>query len=62
LAARHDEDHWFAIEARTTETGTTEVTARAVLSDLERTWQVELPAGDLELRIELDEPSTDMRP
>jgi xylan 1,4-beta-xylosidase len=61
LAARHDEDHWFAIEARTTETGTTEVTARAVLSDLERTWQVELPAGDLELRIELDEPSTDMR-
>ena len=38
LAARYDEDHWFALEARGTA-----VTARAHLAGLEQTWQATVP-------------------
>ncbi|HVQ92062.1 MAG TPA: family 43 glycosylhydrolase [Mycobacteriales bacterium] len=48
LAARYDEAHWFSVEAR----GTT-VTARAHLAGLTQTWDATVPAGDVELRIEL---------
>jgi hypothetical protein len=57
LAARHDETHWFAIEA-------TEgiVSARAALAGLERTWSAEVPPGEVELRIELERPPTGFVP
>jgi xylan 1,4-beta-xylosidase len=55
LAARHDETHWFALEAVGDDTRTT-VTARAALAGLEKTWSVELAAGDVELRIDLVRP------
>jgi beta-xylosidase len=55
LAARHDETHWFAIEAQPDGEATT-VTARASLAGFERTWSAELPGGDVELRIELERP------
>jgi hypothetical protein len=62
LAARHDEQHWFAVEARGDGTTTT-VTARAALAGLERTWSAELPAdGDVELRMELLRPPTGFVP
>jgi beta-xylosidase len=51
LAARHDETHWFAIEAME---GI--VSARAALAGLERTWSVEVPPGEVDLRIELERP------
>lgn len=47
LAVRYDEDHWFALEARA---GT--VTARAHLAGLAQSWPVDVPAGEVELRIE----------
>jgi xylan 1,4-beta-xylosidase len=55
LAARHDETHWVAIEAEG-DGEETAVTARAALAGLESTWSTELPAGELELRIELERP------
>jgi xylan 1,4-beta-xylosidase len=51
LAVRYDEHHWIALEAR----GTT-VTARARLTGLEQTWQVTVPAADVELRMEMSPP------
>jgi len=51
LAARYDEDHWFALEAR----GTV-VTVRARLADIEQTWQATVPAGVVELRMEMSPP------
>ena len=51
LAARYDEDHWIALEAR----GTV-VTARAQVAGLAQTWQVTVPAGDVELRMEMTPP------
>jgi xylan 1,4-beta-xylosidase len=51
LAARYDEDHWFCLEAR----GTV-VTARAHVAGLAQSWQAEVPAGDVELRIEMTLP------
>jgi xylan 1,4-beta-xylosidase len=54
LAARYDEDHWFALEAR----GTV-VTAQAHLAGLKQTWQATVPAGVVELRMEMSPPSVD---
>jgi beta-xylosidase len=61
LAARHDETHWFAIEAEG-DGDVTAVTARAALAGLERTWSAELPSGGVELRIELERPPTGFVP
>jgi xylan 1,4-beta-xylosidase len=58
LAARHDEVHWFAIEAAPDGI----VTARASLAGLERSWTAELPAGEVELRIELERPPSGFVP
>ena len=52
LAARYDEDHWFCLEAR----GTV-VTARAQLAGVAQSWQATVPAGDVELRIEMTRPA-----
>ena len=51
LAARYDEDNWFALEAR----GPV-VTARAHLGGIEQAWQGVVPDGSVELRIELSPP------
>jgi beta-xylosidase len=51
LAARYDEDHWFCLEAR----GTV-VTARAHVAGLTQSWQAEVPAGDVELAMEMTPP------
>jgi hypothetical protein len=51
LAARYDEDHWFALEVR----GTV-VTARARVAGLAQTWQATVPAGAVELRMEMSPP------
>jgi beta-xylosidase len=61
LAARHDEMHWFALEAHG-DGGTTTVTARAALAGLERTWHAEFPVGEVELRMELLRPPTGFVP
>jgi beta-xylosidase len=55
LACRYGEDHWFAIEAALGGV----VTARARLAGLDRTWQATLPAGEVELRMELTPPPSD---
>ena len=52
LAARYDEDHWFCLEAR----GTV-VTARAQLAGVAQSWQAIVPAGDVELRMEMTRPT-----
>jgi xylan 1,4-beta-xylosidase len=52
LAARYDENHWICLEAR----GTV-VTARAQVAGLAQTWQITVPAADLELRMEMTLPS-----
>ena len=59
LAARHDQEHWFALEARGDGTATT-VTARAALVGLEHTSEAMLPAGEVELRMDLLRPSADI--
>lgn len=59
LAARHDQEHWFALEVRSDGTTNT-VTARAALVGFVHTWEVTLPAGQVELRIELQRPTTDI--
>jgi xylan 1,4-beta-xylosidase len=51
LAARYDEDHWICLEAR----GTV-VTARAQVAGLAQSWQATVPAGDVELRMEMSPP------
>jgi beta-xylosidase len=61
LAARHDEVHFFGLEARGDGTTTT-VTARAALAGFERTWQAEFPAGEVELRMELLRPPSGFVP
>jgi xylan 1,4-beta-xylosidase len=61
LAARHDEVHWFGLEARPDGAGTT-VTARAALAGLERTWSASFPAGEVELRMELVRPPSGFVP
>jgi xylan 1,4-beta-xylosidase len=55
LACRYGEDHWFALEAAPDGT----VTARAVLAGLDRTWSAALPAGPVELRMEMVPPASD---
>jgi beta-xylosidase len=57
LAARYDEDHWFALEARGTA-----VTARARLAGVEQAWQATLPEGEVELRMEMSPPSFGFTP
>jgi xylan 1,4-beta-xylosidase len=52
LAARYDEDHWIALEA----CGPV-VTARAQVAGLAQAWQITVPAGDIELRMEMTLPS-----
>jgi xylan 1,4-beta-xylosidase len=51
LAVRYDEHHWICIEAR----GTV-VTARGQLAGLAQTWQATVPAGEVELRMEMSLP------
>lgn len=51
LAVRYDENHWIALEAQ----GTV-VTARARLAGLAQAWQVTVPAGDVDLRMEMSPP------
>jgi beta-xylosidase len=51
LAARYAEDHWIALEA-----SGTQVTARARLADLTHAWQVTVPTGEVELRMEMSPP------
>jgi xylan 1,4-beta-xylosidase len=51
LAARYDEEHWICLEAR----GTV-VTARAHVAGLAQSWQATVPAGDVELRMEMTPP------
>jgi beta-xylosidase len=57
LAARYDENHWFCLEAR----GTV-VTARARLDGLSQTWQAAVPAGEVELRMEMSPPPAGFTP
>ena len=52
LAARYDEHHWFGLEV----CGTA-VTARAHVAGLAQTWEVTVPAGDVELRMEMTLPA-----
>ena len=52
LAARYDEEHWICLEAR----GTV-VTARAQVAGVTQSWQATVPAGDVELRLEMTLPS-----
>jgi hypothetical protein len=61
LAARHDETHWFAIEAEGDDAGTT-VTARAALAGIARTWTAEFASGEVELRLELERPPSGFVP
>jgi xylan 1,4-beta-xylosidase len=58
LAARHDETHWFAVEAD----GVGTATARASLAGFVRTWSAQVPPGEVELRIELERPPTGFVP
>jgi len=51
LAARYDEEHWICLEAR----GTV-VTAQAHVAGVAQSWQVTVPAGDVELRMEMTPP------
>ena len=51
LAARYDEDHWICLEARGTA-----VMARAHVAGLAQSWRATVPAGDVELRIEMSPP------
>jgi xylan 1,4-beta-xylosidase len=57
LAARYDEHHWIALEAR----GTV-VTARARLAGLEQAWSVTVSAGPVELRMEMSPPPAGFTP
>ena len=52
LAARYDEEHWICLEAR----GTV-VTARAQVAGVTQSWRATVPAGDVELRMEMTVPS-----
>jgi xylan 1,4-beta-xylosidase len=52
LAVRYDQDHWICLEAR----GTV-VTARAHVAGLAQSWQTTVPAGDVDLRMEMTPPS-----
>lgn len=58
LAGRYDEISWFSLSARTVGDSTT-VTATASLSGIRQTWSAQLPAGDVELRIDTAPPSAD---
>ena len=51
LALRYDEEHWICLEAR----GTV-VTARAQVAGLAQSWHATVPAGDVELRMEMTPP------
>jgi xylan 1,4-beta-xylosidase len=55
LAARYDEQHWFALEARTDD-GATTVTALARVAGIAQEWTVSLPSGEVELRVEMTPP------
>jgi len=52
LAARYDEHHWFGLEVR----GTV-VAARAHVAGLAQAWEITVPAGDVELRMEMRPPA-----
>ena len=53
LAARYDEHHWLCLEVR----GTV-VTARAHVAGLGQAWEAAVPAGDVELRMEMTRPAS----
>ncbi|MGY1602283.1 family 43 glycosylhydrolase [Geodermatophilus sp. SYSU D00815] len=55
LASRYAEDHWFAIEAGPDGT----VTAHARLAGVHQTWRATVPAGPVELRLEMTPPPSD---
>ena len=61
LAARYDEQHWFALEARG-DGDTTTVTARARVAGLAQDWSTTLPSGVIELRIEMVPPAPGFSP
>ena len=52
LAVRYDEHQYICLQARG-EAGATTVTARAQVAALGQTWQATLPAGEVELRMEM---------
>ena len=56
LAARYDEQHWFALEAHSDEAATT-VTALARIAGMAQEWTAVLPAGEVELRVEMAPPA-----
>ncbi|GAA3403475.1 glycoside hydrolase family 43 protein [Pseudarthrobacter polychromogenes] len=58
LAVRNAEDNWFGIEAAR-EGEAIRVTARAVVASFERSWEAEVPDGDLELAILTSPPRRD---
>jgi xylan 1,4-beta-xylosidase len=53
LAARYDEQHWFALEAQADGS----VTARARVAGIAQDWTVTLPPGEVELRVEMTPPA-----
>jgi xylan 1,4-beta-xylosidase len=55
LAARYDEQHWFALEARTDD-GATTVTALARVAGMAQEWTARLPSGEVELVVEMTPP------
>jgi hypothetical protein len=58
LAARNAEDNWYGIEA-VVAGDRVAVTARAVVAGFDRTWEAQLPVGDVELTIEHEPPPSD---
>jgi xylan 1,4-beta-xylosidase len=57
LAIRYAEDHWLALEARRGQ-----VTARAHLAGIEQAWPVTVPAGEVELWMEMSPPPPGFAP
>ncbi|MDT0169019.1 family 43 glycosylhydrolase [Pseudarthrobacter sp. BRE9] len=58
IAVRNAEDNWFGIEARQ-EGAAVRITARAVVASLDRTWEVTVPDGEVELAIVASPPPAD---
>jgi beta-xylosidase len=61
LATRYDEQHWFGLEARADGDSTT-ITARARVAGLAQDWSATLPAGEVELLMEMTPPAMGFGP
>ncbi|ACL38429.1 glycoside hydrolase family 43 [Pseudarthrobacter chlorophenolicus A6] len=60
VAVRNAEDNWFGIEAsQGQDCDGVRITARAVVAGFDRTWDVTVPAGDVELAIVTSPPPSD---